>query len=255
MSHTYEKALHLGLSAILASLIVASGAVSCSDGSEADEGAGGSTANTGGSTANAGGSSANAGGTTGNAGGTTGNAGGTSGNAGGTTGSGGSGGATALPDGVCANGIDDDGDGLIDGFDPECTGAADNDEGTFATGIPGDNRDPVWQDCFFDGNSGAGEDGCRYHTDCLYGDLPADDPDCVLSQECVELAINRFGEVRVDKIIFTKVDEAAHLGVVLNVVRKVNKSLSYITTGQDVPDDIEVSKGKRLAQLILGKNS
>jgi len=49
MSHTYEKALHLGLGAILASLIVASGAVSCSDGSEADEGAGGSTANTGGS--------------------------------------------------------------------------------------------------------------------------------------------------------------------------------------------------------------
>jgi flagellar biosynthesis protein FlhF len=75
------------------------------------------------------------------------------------------------------------------------------------------------------------------------------------SQECVELAVNRFGEVRVDRIIFTKVDEAAHLGMVLNVVRKVNKELSYITTGQDVPDDIEVSGGKRLAQLILGKAS
>ena len=45
------------------------------------------------------------------------------------------------------------------------------------------------------------------------------------SQECVELAIERFGDVRVDKIIFTKLDEAAHVGVVLNVVRKVNKSL------------------------------
>jgi flagellar biosynthesis protein FlhF len=75
------------------------------------------------------------------------------------------------------------------------------------------------------------------------------------SQECVELAVNRFGEVRVDRIIFTKVDEAAHLGMVLNVVRKVNKGLSYITTGQDVPDDIEVGRGKRLAQLILGKAS
>jgi flagellar biosynthesis protein FlhF len=75
------------------------------------------------------------------------------------------------------------------------------------------------------------------------------------SQECVELAVNRFGEVRVDRIIFTKVDEAAHLGMVLNVVRKVNKGLSYITTGQDVPDDIEVGMGKRLAQLIMGKAS
>jgi len=56
----------------------------------------------------------------------------------------------------------------------------------------------------------------------------------------------------VDKIIFTKLDEAVHVGVILNVIRKVNKSLSYITTGQDVPDDIEVGKPKKLAQRILG---
>jgi flagellar biosynthesis protein FlhF len=42
------------------------------------------------------------------------------------------------------------------------------------------------------------------------------------------------------------------VGVVFNVIRKVNKALSYVTTGQDVPDDIEVGRGKRLAQLILG---
>lgn len=72
------------------------------------------------------------------------------------------------------------------------------------------------------------------------------------SQSCIESAVERFGKVRVDKIIFTKLDEAVHIGVVLNVIRKVNKSLSYVTTGQDVPDDIEVGKGRRLAQLILG---
>lgn len=71
------------------------------------------------------------------------------------------------------------------------------------------------------------------------------------SQECIESAITRFGQVRVDKILFTKLDEAVHVGVVLNVARKVNKALSYVTTGQDVPDDIEVGKGRRLAQLIL----
>jgi flagellar biosynthesis protein FlhF len=72
------------------------------------------------------------------------------------------------------------------------------------------------------------------------------------SQECIESAIARFSEVRVDKIIFTKLDEAVHVGVILNVIRKVKKSLSYITTGQDVPDDIEVGKPKKLAQRILG---
>jgi len=72
------------------------------------------------------------------------------------------------------------------------------------------------------------------------------------SQSCVELAVERFGEVKFEKIIFTKLDEAAQVGVILNVVRNLNKSISYITTGQDVPDDIEVGRGRRLAQLILG---
>jgi flagellar biosynthesis protein FlhF len=72
------------------------------------------------------------------------------------------------------------------------------------------------------------------------------------SQECAELAISKFADVRTDKIIFTKLDEAARVGVVLNTIHKVNKSLSYVTTGQDVPDDIEVGRGRRLAQLIMG---
>jgi flagellar biosynthesis protein FlhF len=72
------------------------------------------------------------------------------------------------------------------------------------------------------------------------------------SQSCIEHAIERFGEVRIDRVIFTKLDETQHVGVVLNVLHKVNKPLSYVTTGQDVPDDIEVARGRRLAQLILG---
>jgi len=87
---------------------------------------------------------------------------------------------------ACTDGKDNDGDGLSDGFDPECTGPADNDEGTFATGIPGDNRDPKWQDCFFDGNSGAGDDNCRYATGCLTGELEPDDKNCKLTQACID---------------------------------------------------------------------
>jgi hypothetical protein len=87
---------------------------------------------------------------------------------------------------ACADGIDNDDDGVTDGFDAECTGASDNDEGTFATGIPGDNQDPKWQDCFFDGNSGAGDDGCRYSTSCIDGELESDDPKCTVTQECLD---------------------------------------------------------------------
>ena len=93
----------------------------------------------------------------------------------------------------------------------------------------------------------------------LKGVLTAIEPDEVhlvvaatASQQCLELAMSRFGDVRTDKIIFTKLDEAAHVGALLNVVRKVKGSVSYLTTGQDVPDDIEVGHARRLAQLILG---
>jgi hypothetical protein len=103
-------------------------------------------------------------------------------------------GAIVVPDALqlcggpcaCGDGIDNDMDGTIDGFDTECTGPGDDDEGSFSTGIPGDNRDPKWQDCFFDGNSGAGDDGCRYSTKCLTGELDQDDKDCTLAQACVD---------------------------------------------------------------------
>ena len=73
------------------------------------------------------------------------------------------------------------------------------------------------------------------------------------SPQQLELVTERFAKVRVDKVIFTKLDEAAQVGVVLNVAAKLGKQLSYVTTGQDVPADIEVSDARRLARLILGE--
>src|SRR5258706_6143624 len=60
------------------------------------------------------------------------------------------------------------------------------------------------------------------------------------SQQRTERAIERFGRVRADKIIFTKLDEVVHIWVVLNVIRKVNNTLSYVTTDPYHPEDIEV---------------
>jgi hypothetical protein len=107
-------------------------------------------------------------GVTGNAGtsgnGTGGGGGGAVSDASGTDGAGG--GKIPVGSTACSDGIDNDGDGLIDYNDPECVGPLDNDEGTFATGIPGDNVDACKQDCFFDGNSGMGDDGCEWQLKC-----------------------------------------------------------------------------------------
>jgi len=91
----------------------------------------------------------------------------------------------------------------------------------------------------------------------LLGSIKPDEVHLVLSSTgspaCIELAVQRFSEVRVDKVIFTKLDEAVHVGVVLNVMRKLNKSLSYVTTGQNVPNDIELGRGRMVARMIIGE--
>lgn len=65
-------------------------------------------------------------------------------------------------------------------------------------------------------------------------------------------AIERFRPLGVTQLIFTKVDEAVGLGVILNTLKRVNMQVSYLTNGQAVPDDIEIASTSRLARLILG---
>lgn len=91
--------------------------------------------------------------------------------------------------------------------------------------------------------------------------LAAADPDevhLVLASTCTQgvllEAAERFNPIRTDGIIFTKLDEAVTLGVLLNVAKKVNKRLSYITTGQEVPHQIEPGRSDRLASLVLGES-
>ena len=79
----------------------------------------------------------------------------------------------------------------------------------------------------------------------------------VLASTCTQKvlldAIERFSRIQTDRIIFTKLDEAVTYGVLLNVARQVNKQLSFLTTGQEVPHHIEATRGERLASLVLGE--
>ncbi len=75
------------------------------------------------------------------------------------------------------------------------------------------------------------------------------------SQSVLMEVVDRFSVVGFDKLIFTKLDEAVSFGVLLNVARKVNKRLSYVTTGQEVPHHIEPGRSERLAALVLGEGA
>jgi len=62
-----------------------------------------------------------------------------------------------------------------------------------------------------------------------------------------------FRALGAERVVFTKVDEAVGLGVIFSLIRRLNLRLSYLTTGQDVPDDIEVGHRRRIAELILDR--
>lgn len=73
----------------------------------------------------------------------------------------------------------------------------------------------------------------------------------VAGQRNLRSAVERFAMVQVDRLILTKLDEADSFGGVLAVLGLSSRPLSYLTTGQAVPDDIEPADRKRLARLIL----
>ena len=61
----------------------------------------------------------------------------------------------------------------------------------------------------------------------------------------------RFGAVGPTALVLTKLDEATSLGNVLPLLRSSQLPLSYLTNGQNVPDDIETADAGRLAGMIL----
>jgi flagellar biosynthesis protein FlhF len=65
-------------------------------------------------------------------------------------------------------------------------------------------------------------------------------------------ATQRFRQVGVTAILLTKLDEAAGLGGIVSLLQSSRLPLSYLTDGQNVPDDIRAAEGRELAGAILG---
>jgi len=84
----------------------------------------------------------------------------------------------------------------------------------------------------------------------------ADEVHLVLSSvaggRVLEQTAERFAAVGTTAVILTKLDEASGLGNVLTLLRSSKLPLSYLTNGQNVPDDIAVADAMRVARLILG---
>ena len=71
------------------------------------------------------------------------------------------------------------------------------------------------------------------------------------SRSSVLSTLERFLPLGVNGVVMTKLDEAGTLGSVLNVASLSKLPLRYVTTGQDVPDDIFPADPSRLARCIV----
>jgi len=63
--------------------------------------------------------------------------------------------------------------------------------------------------------------------------------------------VDNFKKVSFHKLIFTKLDETVTFGPILNLSTQIPQGISYVTTGQNVPEDIEEANAHKLAKLII----
>lgn len=75
---------------------------------------------------------------------------------------------------------------------------------------------------------------------------------CVASLASLKRSAQQFAPVGVSALVLTKLDEAAQLGSLLALLRACRLPLSYVTHGQNVPDDIEPAEAKKLTRRMLG---
>jgi flagellar biosynthesis protein FlhF len=78
----------------------------------------------------------------------------------------------------------------------------------------------------------------------------ADTPPSALSR-----ILDRFACVRPQRLVLTKVDEAASLAPVVALLKERGMRLSYLGTGQRVPDDLEIATPRALAAWVAGADA
>jgi len=73
-----------------------------------------------------------------------------------------------------------------------------------------------------------------------------------MSSRDLEYAVENFNSLQPHKMILTKLDETSTYGDVININKRYEMPFSYITFGQDVPEDIDKAKPEILYNYLMG---
>jgi flagellar biosynthesis protein FlhF len=71
------------------------------------------------------------------------------------------------------------------------------------------------------------------------------------SEDHLENIVSGYSRFRIDHLIVTKIDESRRFGVLYDIISKTDKPVTYLTCGQNVPQDIEEVTPARMANLLL----
>lgn len=73
--------------------------------------------------------------------------------------------------------------------------------------------------------------------------------------EDLYLIFEKYSIFKPDKLIFSKIDESAALGNLFNLKMRTKIPMAYFTTGQKVPEDIEIAYPRKLARRVFLENN
>ncbi|WMJ81349.1 flagellar biosynthesis protein FlhF [Clostridium sp. MB40-C1] len=77
---------------------------------------------------------------------------------------------------------------------------------------------------------------------------------CTTKDKDINSIIEGYKSLDFNNVIITKLDETTTYGSILNILHNTKKPLSFVTTGQNVPDDIKKMTCEEITNLVLGED-
>lgn len=72
------------------------------------------------------------------------------------------------------------------------------------------------------------------------------------SVDHLENIVTAYSRFRISNLIITKIDESRKFGMLYDIISRTNRPVTYLTCGQNVPQDIEVVSVDKMANLLIG---
>lgn len=78
---------------------------------------------------------------------------------------------------------------------------------------------------------------------------------CTTKNKDIASIIEGYKPLKYNNVIITKLDETTTYGSIMNILYHAKKPLSFVSTGQNVPDDIGKLNKEKIVNLITGEQS